>query len=183
MIPTSAGDSLVNCKFQETWSERFMFFPSRAWIPFVVASLLCGVNMKKTWVKRENIYYIPFYKQRTKMLLLCTILLGIVFFLYQVRSIRYLTIASTPWSLGSPKHRRKWDSNVASEKPASNEINILRWSFGYRCFEVIFHAILILMFLCRIAEVYDSLISTCTNQTLTATSGAWMGVGKYPFPS
>lgn len=82
--------------------------------------------MKKTWVKRENIYYVPFYKQRTKMLLLCTILLGIVFFLYQARSIRYLTIASTPWNPGSTKHRRKWDSNVASEKSAASEINILR---------------------------------------------------------
>lgn len=55
--------------------------------------------MKKTWVKRENIYYIPFYKQKSKMLLLGIFLLGIIFFVYQAVSINQLPNASTPWSL------------------------------------------------------------------------------------
>ncbi|XP_036324247.1 uncharacterized protein LOC118737672 [Rhagoletis pomonella] len=55
--------------------------------------------MRKTWVKRENIYYKPFYKQKTKMLLLGVFLLGIVFIIYQAFSINQLPSASTPWSL------------------------------------------------------------------------------------
>lgn len=55
--------------------------------------------MKKTWVKRENIYYVPFYKQKSKMLLLGIFLLGIIFFVYQAVSINQLPNASTPWSL------------------------------------------------------------------------------------
>ncbi|XP_067619130.1 uncharacterized protein [Eurosta solidaginis] len=55
--------------------------------------------MRKTWVKRENIYYKPFYKQKSKMLLLGVFLLGIVFIIYQAFSINQLPNASTPWSL------------------------------------------------------------------------------------
>ncbi|XP_065363262.1 uncharacterized protein LOC135956639 [Calliphora vicina] len=57
------------------------------------------MRMKKTWVKRENIYYVPFYKQKSKMLLLGIFLLGIIFFVYQAVSINQLPNASTPWSL------------------------------------------------------------------------------------
>lgn len=55
--------------------------------------------MKKTWVKRENIYHVPFYKQKSKMLLLGIFLLGIIFFVYQAVSINQLSNASTPWTL------------------------------------------------------------------------------------
>ncbi|XP_005186294.1 glucosidase 2 subunit beta isoform X2 [Musca domestica] len=44
--------------------------------------------MKKTWVKREHIYYVPFYKQKSKMLLLGIFFLGIIFFVYQAVSIQ-----------------------------------------------------------------------------------------------
>uniref|UniRef100_W8CAD4 Glucosidase 2 subunit beta n=1 Tax=Ceratitis capitata TaxID=7213 RepID=W8CAD4_CERCA len=54
--------------------------------------------MRKTWVKRENIYYKPFYKQKSKMFLLGVFLLGIVFIIYQAFSINQLPSASTPWS-------------------------------------------------------------------------------------
>lgn len=57
------------------------------------------MRMKKTWVKRENIYYVPFYKQKSKVLLLGIFLLGIIFFLYQAVSINQLPNAGTPWSL------------------------------------------------------------------------------------
>jgi len=41
--------------------------------------------MRKTWVKRENIYFKPFYKQKSKMFLLLIFLVGISFIAYQVR--------------------------------------------------------------------------------------------------
>ncbi|XP_037950434.1 glucosidase 2 subunit beta-like [Teleopsis dalmanni] len=55
--------------------------------------------MKKTWIKRENIYYKPFYKQKSKLLLLGIFLLGIIFFTYQALTINKLPNSSTPWSL------------------------------------------------------------------------------------
>lgn len=57
------------------------------------------IKMKKTWVKRENIYYVPFYKQKSKMLFLGIFLLGIIFFIYQAVFINQLPNVSTPWSL------------------------------------------------------------------------------------
>ncbi|XP_055609589.1 uncharacterized protein LOC129756672 isoform X2 [Uranotaenia lowii] len=44
--------------------------------------------MRKTWVKRDNIYYKPFYKQKLKMTLLGVLLMAIVFFGYQLFYIR-----------------------------------------------------------------------------------------------
>lgn len=124
----------LTCLLQFTVLEEceITFYAFSAWI-YIVVYLLCAVNMRKTWVKRENIYYVPFYKQRTKMLLLGTILLGIIFFLYQVMSIRYLTIASTPWNPGSTINRKQLVSNVATEESASTEIKILRY-FTQRVF-------------------------------------------------
>uniref|UniRef100_A0A1I8QCQ7 Uncharacterized protein n=1 Tax=Stomoxys calcitrans TaxID=35570 RepID=A0A1I8QCQ7_STOCA len=54
--------------------------------------------MKKTWVKRENIFYVPFYKQKSKLFFLCIFFLGIIFFIYQA-----VTISDLPpsWSLES----------------------------------------------------------------------------------
>lgn len=40
--------------------------------------------MRKTWVKRENIYYKPFYKDKSKMFFLLIFLVGISFIAYQV---------------------------------------------------------------------------------------------------
>lgn len=39
--------------------------------------------MRKTWVKRDNIYYKPFYKQKLKMTLVGVIAMAFVFFGYQ----------------------------------------------------------------------------------------------------
>ncbi|XP_055535294.1 uncharacterized protein LOC129724420 isoform X2 [Wyeomyia smithii] len=44
--------------------------------------------MRKTWVKRDNIYYKPFYKQKLKMTLLGVLLMAVVFFGYQFFYIR-----------------------------------------------------------------------------------------------
>lgn len=69
--------------------------------------------MKKTWVKREHIYYVPFYKQKSKMFLLCIFLLGIIFFVYQAVTVNHLPNhhSSTPsreWTLeGTMRDLRK----------------------------------------------------------------------------
>ncbi|EDW84535.1 uncharacterized protein Dwil_GK13088 [Drosophila willistoni] len=52
--------------------------------------------MRKTWVKRENIYYKPFYKQKSKMLFLLIFLIGISFITYQAFSLNQLP---SPWNL------------------------------------------------------------------------------------
>ncbi|KAH8395838.1 hypothetical protein KR215_005886 [Drosophila sulfurigaster] len=46
--------------------------------------------MRKTWVKRENIYYKPFYKDKSKMFLLLIFLVGISFIAYQAFSLNQL---------------------------------------------------------------------------------------------
>lgn len=46
--------------------------------------------MRKTWVKREHIYYVPFYKQKLKMTLLAVVVMAIVFFAYQIFYIKEL---------------------------------------------------------------------------------------------
>ncbi|XP_052900815.1 uncharacterized protein LOC128307124 isoform X2 [Anopheles moucheti] len=44
--------------------------------------------MRKTWVKRDNIYYKPFYKQKLKLTLIGVIAMGILFFIYQLVYIK-----------------------------------------------------------------------------------------------
>lgn len=78
--------------------------------------------MRKTWVKREHIYYKPFYKQKTKMSLLIIFLLGIIFFIYQVFYINQLPINSTPFDLDSTVTVRE----IFFSSPKSNEIKIIR---------------------------------------------------------
>nr|AJC97641.1 hypothetical protein [Drosophila arizonae] len=46
--------------------------------------------MRKTWVKRENIYYKPFYKDKSKMLFLLIFFVGISFIAYQAFSLNQL---------------------------------------------------------------------------------------------
>lgn len=49
-------------------------------------------KMRKTWVKRENMYYKPFYKQKLKMTMLAVILMAIIFLAYQIFYIKQLQI-------------------------------------------------------------------------------------------
>ncbi|KAH8417702.1 hypothetical protein KR222_004500 [Zaprionus bogoriensis] len=46
--------------------------------------------MRKTWVKRENMYYKPFYKDKSKMFMLLIFLVGISFIAYQAFSLNQL---------------------------------------------------------------------------------------------
>jgi hypothetical protein len=51
--------------------------------------------MRKTWVKRDNIYYKPFYKQKFKMTLLGVVFMALIFFGYQFFYISQLPETSS----------------------------------------------------------------------------------------
>ncbi|KPU79846.1 uncharacterized protein Dana_GF16904, isoform B [Drosophila ananassae] len=70
--------------------------------------------MRKTWVKRENIYYKPFYKQKSKMFLLLIFLVGISFIAYQLPGV------PTPWNLQQlrKKHQQMIQSLGKKERDA-----------------------------------------------------------------
>lgn len=57
--------------------------------------------MKKMWVKKENIYYKPFYKQKLKMTMLGVLLMGIVFFAYQIIYMNQLQLSNLPRVISS----------------------------------------------------------------------------------
>lgn len=66
--------------------------------------------MRKTWVKRDNIYYKPFYKQKLKMTLLGVLLMAIVFFGYQIFYISQLQTDS-------------WTGALVRQEAAPNQAN------------------------------------------------------------
>ncbi|BFF90633.1 glucosidase 2 subunit beta [Drosophila madeirensis] len=63
--------------------------------------------MRKTWVKRENIYYKPFYRQKSKMFLLLIFLVGISFIAYQAFSLNQLPTVHSPWNLQQLRRKHK----------------------------------------------------------------------------
>lgn len=74
--------------------------------------------MRKTWVKRDNIYYKPFYKQKLKMTLLGVLLMAIVFFGYQIFYISQLQTDSWAGALV----RREGATNQANNVHRVNSI-------------------------------------------------------------
>lgn len=52
--------------------------------------------MKKMWIKKDNIYYKPFYKQKFKMSLLLCILMGFIFMCYQFFYLTKLSDSTKP---------------------------------------------------------------------------------------
>lgn len=48
--------------------------------------------MKKMWIKKENLYHKPFYKQKLKMTMLGVLFMGIVFLAYQLFYINQLQL-------------------------------------------------------------------------------------------
>lgn len=46
--------------------------------------------MRKTWIKKENLYPKPFYKQKLKMALIGVCIMGVIFFTYQIFYINQL---------------------------------------------------------------------------------------------
>lgn len=79
--------------------------------------------MRKTWVKRDNIYYKPFYKQKLKVTLIGVIAMGILFFVYQLVYIsQLLPLESVP---AGPKTRplkaNSNDNPIASLEPVGRD--------------------------------------------------------------
>ncbi|EDS35320.1 conserved hypothetical protein [Culex quinquefasciatus] len=72
--------------------------------------------MRKTWVKRDNIYYKPFYKQKLKMTLLGVLLMAFVFFGYQFFYISQLQ--TTESSLHTNPQTNRHGSVVAASRRA-----------------------------------------------------------------
>lgn len=48
--------------------------------------------MRKQWIKKENMYHKPFYKQKLQMTLLGVFAMAIIFFVYQLFYIKQLQI-------------------------------------------------------------------------------------------
>lgn len=48
------------------------------------------------WVKKENIYHKPFYKQKLKMTMLVVFLFGLVFLAYQIFYMNQLVMSTVP---------------------------------------------------------------------------------------
>lgn len=87
--------------------------------------------MRKTWVKRDNIYYKPFYKQKLKMTLLGVLLMAIVFFGYQIFYISQLQTDSGTGALirgeaaqhqANNNHRVNSIGNEAESNDAGNNV-------------------------------------------------------------
>ncbi|XP_023161171.1 glucosidase 2 subunit beta isoform X2 [Drosophila hydei] len=101
--------------------------------------------MRKTWVKRENIYYKPFYKDKSKMFLLLIFLVGISFIAYQLPSVQQLRRKHKEMmqSLGSKQLDDDFDGGggVASGKdgnlavPATQDADAIKIIRGIRLFD------------------------------------------------
>uniref|UniRef100_A0A0K8TRV2 Glucosidase II beta subunit N-terminal domain-containing protein n=1 Tax=Tabanus bromius TaxID=304241 RepID=A0A0K8TRV2_TABBR len=84
--------------------------------------------MKKTWVKRDNIYHKPFYKHKIKLTLLLIFVLAIVVFAYQAVYISQLPITSTPLTVENTYLNR--ENEISPSK--SSDIQIIRFFRGIR---------------------------------------------------
>ncbi|KAL5285227.1 hypothetical protein ACFFRR_007150 [Megaselia abdita] len=67
--------------------------------------------MKKEWVKRENMYYKPFYKQKAKVLLLVIFLFAIAFFVYEIVVINQLPMSSPIKTTYSYNYNNNFNNN------------------------------------------------------------------------
>lgn len=87
--------------------------------------------MKKMWVKKDNIYYKPFYKQKFKLTLIGVFLMSIVFFSYQFFYISQLSASNSKKLIETEKQSLAVNSinnaivdNV--EKTENNERQLIR---------------------------------------------------------
>lgn len=61
------------------------------------------------WIKKESLYHKPFYKQKLKLSLCIVMLMGIVFFAYQIFYMNQLQFTLSPSNL---KHTMSMQTNV-----------------------------------------------------------------------
>lgn len=48
------------------------------------------------WIKKENIYHKPFYKQKLKMTMLVVFVIGLIFLAYQIFYMNQLVMSTVP---------------------------------------------------------------------------------------
>lgn len=138
------------------------------------------MRMKKTWVKRENMYYKPFYKQKLKMTMLAVIVMAIIFFAYQIFYIKQLQIEDE-LIYKAPRHR-VLEPESSSSAPRTMENRIIRWVL-WRPFSgslttlCLWLTIFFIVF--RLAEAFGWRTTTCTIQQLANRSSAWNPKRKY----
>lgn len=53
------------------------------------------------WIKKENIYHKPFYKQKLKMTMLIVFIIGLVFLAYQIFYMNQLVMSTVPHILST----------------------------------------------------------------------------------
>lgn len=87
--------------------------------------------MKKMWVKRESLYHKPFYKQKMKMSLCCVMLMGIIFFAYQIFYMNQLQLSPNKSRNTMPMHTNvnsmTTDAQPAQRQDDSSRKKIIRW--------------------------------------------------------
>lgn len=92
--------------------------------------------MKKMWIKKESLYHKPFYKQKLKMTMLGVLLMGILFFAYQVFSLNQLPLSGTSHINNNDNTVSGGGSNINSGAPsiviAPGDAALLRQGRGVR---------------------------------------------------
>lgn len=154
--------------------------------------------MRKTWVKRENIYYKPFYKQKSKMFLLFIFLLAILFFFYQVSSVNNLPNTSTPnnqenyWSFENLKRKHKQmqlymgksarqsDTDDGGGGNVNEDYKSYKDQDGIKIIRYLFKLAYKIYYFIVFLEAYAFLIMMNTSPILRVTFVVWMVPNKFP---
>lgn len=85
--------------------------------------------MRKTWIKRDNIYHKPLYKQKLKFTLFLVVLMGISFFIYQLVYIsQLLTLESN--HVVHETHLLKQNPITSISLDGRHEVDNLQGRFG-----------------------------------------------------
>lgn len=75
--------------------------------------------MRKTWIKKENLYPKPFYKQKLKMALIGVVIMGVIFFTYQIFYINQLQLSTS--HLQHYKYTTPHESSSSDSELTGNE--------------------------------------------------------------
>ncbi len=78
--------------------------------------------MKKMWIKKESLYHKPFYKQKLKMSLCFVMLMGIVFFAYQIFYMNQLQFTISPSNLRNTMSVQTNNVNAGSTEAQQRQV-------------------------------------------------------------
>lgn len=84
--------------------------------------------MRKTWIKKENLYPKPFYKQKLKMALLGVVIMGVIFFTYQIFYINQLQLSTS--HIQHYKYTTPHESTGDSESDMNGNMEKIFIEFG-----------------------------------------------------